>query len=280
MFWACGSDPAEEIIGEGAPREARVEQKAPAQQNIVVILIDTLRPDHLGFNGHHREPAPYLASLAERSVVFSHAVSTSTWTAPSTASLFTALHPLRHGVHIGVVAHHKRVVLDEAAGVVKLQINRLPESIATLPELFRDLGYRTFGIAANPNIGSSIGFDRFKLLEGRSLSVEEARKAGRTRKPFRWANGEELYKELSSWQADIKRGPEPFFLYIHINDVHDPCKKHAGFYREPAGEDYGRALYDSGIGYVDEILSRVHRDLDVLLDPQKVEALRVLGYGD
>ena len=58
---------------------------------------------------------------------------------------------------------------DEAAGVVKLEINQMPASVSTLPEIFRDLGYRTFGIAANPNIGKNIGFDRgfdrFKLLE-------------------------------------------------------------------------------------------------------------------
>ena len=264
LIAGCGNEvekPANDNLSNPAVRRL---QSTPEKLNVVVILIDTLRPDHLGFNGHSRETAPYLASLAKKSVVFSEAVSTSTWTAPSTASLFTGLHPLRHGVQLGIVAHGKRLEMDHASGGVKLEVNRMPMSVATLPELFRESGYRTFGIAANPNIGSAIGFDRgfdrFQLLESRPLSTEEARAAGRPAKPFRWANGVELYEELSGWKDAIVSGPEPFFLYIHINDVHDPYEKHAGFYREPASPDFGRALYDSGIGYVDEILSRIHSD--------------------
>jgi arylsulfatase A-like enzyme len=268
LFAGCSrtdSDPTP--AQDRSPAESiAVEIGNQARHNVVVIVIDTLRPDHLGFNGHHRETAPYLASLAAKSAVFSEAVSTSTWTAPSTASLFTGLHPLRHGVQLGVVAHHKRVEKSKTDGVVKLEINRMPPKVSTMPELFRDLGYRTFGIAANPNIGSSIGFDRgfdrFELLESRPLSAEQARKLGRPEKPFRWANGEELHRELVTWKADIQAGEAPYFLYIHINDVHDPYEKHARFYREANGEDYGRALYDSGIGYVDDILAGVHRDFE------------------
>ncbi len=173
----------------------RVGKRAGARNNVVVIVIDTLRPDHLGFHGYHRETAPYLASLAEKAVVFTHAVSTSTWTAPSTTSLFTGLHPLRHGVQLGIVAHRRMLESHNRAGAergvdvgvgvdnskdkekdenkVKVQLNRIPASVSTLPELFRESGYRTFGIAANPNIGASIGFDRGfdRLLSAPGLGV-------------------------------------------------------------------------------------------------------------
>jgi len=257
--------PATERADVVADRPDRPRGNAAGKPNVVVVLIDTLRPDHLGFYGYPRETAPYLAGLAERSVVFTHAVSTSTWTAPSTSSLFTGLHPLRHGVKIGIVAHRKRMKKDEVTGNLSVELNRLPESVATLPELFHDLGYRTFGVAANPNIGSSIGFDRgfdrFKLLESQPISAEEALAAGHPKKPFRWANGDELYAELRSWKAEILGGEEPFFLYFHINDVHGPYLQRAPFYRAPAAEDQGQARYDSGIGYVDDILARMHSDL-------------------
>jgi hypothetical protein len=186
-----------------------------ATQNVVVIVVDALRPDHLGFYGHFRETAPYLASLASRSVVFTRAVSTSTWTAPSTASLFTGLHPLQHAVQLGIVAHQNRVEFDKETQSVKLELNRIPDSVETLPEIFRNLGYRTFGIATNPNIGSGIGFDRgfdrFKLLESRRRKAEFG-KAGRSKNRFRWGNGAELYQELGHWKDDITAGPKPFFL--------------------------------------------------------------------
>ena len=77
--------------------------------NVVVILIDTLRPEYLGAYGHEPETAPFLAELAERSTVFTRAFSTSSWTAPSTASLFTSAYPAQHGVLMGLLAHQEHV---------------------------------------------------------------------------------------------------------------------------------------------------------------------------
>lgn len=68
----------------------------PQRPNVVVILLDTLRPDYLGFYGYEKEMAPFLARLASESVVFERAFSTSSWTALSTSSLFTSLYPPQH----------------------------------------------------------------------------------------------------------------------------------------------------------------------------------------
>jgi len=257
--------PGSEEVGD------RVGRGSDSRNNVVVIVIDTLRPDHLGFYGYHRETAPYLASLAEKGVVFTRAVSTSTWTAPSTTSLFTGLHPLRHGVQLGIVAHRRLLESPKAphgntANVeVKVELNRIPASVSTLPELFRAVGYRTFGIASNPNIGASIGFDRgfdrFQLLEKRSGGTPEPRATKRNQGRLRWGNGEELYAELRRWKSELLSGPEPFFLYIHINDVHIPYEKHVRFYREAGTDSDRQALYDSGIGYVDDVLGKIHTEL-------------------
>ena len=70
--------------------------------NVVVVVIDTLRADHLATYGYSRSTAPFLEGIAEGSVVFDAAYGASTWTAPSTASLFTSLYPKDHGVWTGL----------------------------------------------------------------------------------------------------------------------------------------------------------------------------------
>ncbi len=60
-----------------------------SRPNLVVILIDTLRPDHLGTYGYPRPTSPAIDAIAKTSVVFEHAYSTAPWTNPTIATLFT-----------------------------------------------------------------------------------------------------------------------------------------------------------------------------------------------
>jgi len=70
----------------------------PPRPNVVVIVIDTLRTDHLSFHGYARDTTPFLSTLALRSADFTRAYAGSSWTAPATASIFTGLYPFQHGV--------------------------------------------------------------------------------------------------------------------------------------------------------------------------------------
>ena len=128
--------------------------------NVVVILLDTLRPDYLGFYGYEKEMAPFLAQLANESVVFERAFSTSSWTAPSTSSLFTSLYPPQHGVVEGFLMHQLLTKAREEKAMETIALNRLPSGRPTLPELFKSMGYGTFGLATNVNIGQEMGFNR------------------------------------------------------------------------------------------------------------------------
>ncbi len=209
--------------------------------DVVLILLDTLRVDHLGFLGHEVERAPFLASQARAGVVFDRAYSTSSWTAPSTASVFTGLYPLRHGVTEGFFAHQQRMQTLSKEGHATLPLNRLPLDVQTLAERFRAGGYRTFGAATNINIGAALGFDR-----------------GFDR--FRHAHHEsagDLFRQLRPWIEEMRASPQPFFLYLHLNDLHGPYEKRKPWYRPQADPQADLiAAYDSQIPYVDAELQR------------------------
>ena len=66
--------------------------------NVVVVLCDTLRAGYLGFNGYPGYTSPFLTELSKSSINFKRAFATSSWTAPSTSSLFTSMYPHRLGV--------------------------------------------------------------------------------------------------------------------------------------------------------------------------------------
>ncbi|MBU2501080.1 sulfatase-like hydrolase/transferase, partial [bacterium] len=67
-------------------------------KNILMIVVDTLRPDHLGCYGYGRPTSPHLDALAERGSILTGLWSVSNFTAPAFTSLFTGLHPHHHGV--------------------------------------------------------------------------------------------------------------------------------------------------------------------------------------
>ena len=67
-------------------------------RNIILIVIDTLRADHLGLYGYPRPTSPFLDRLAESSLVLEACYSASNFTAPAFTSLFTATYPTQHGI--------------------------------------------------------------------------------------------------------------------------------------------------------------------------------------
>ena len=70
----------------------------PTSPNVVLILVDTLRRDHLSCYGHRRRTSPCLDRLAQESTLYTRAISPGAWTVPSQASIFTGTYPSRHGV--------------------------------------------------------------------------------------------------------------------------------------------------------------------------------------
>ena len=135
------------------------EPDPPQQPNLLLVTIDTLRQDHLSSFGYERETSPFLDSLAARGTRFTNCRATSSWTAPSMASLFTALEPNRHGVRNGWGSRDSQRIKGQ---------QMLASEFETLAERLRGAGYTTFGISSNlhvsPETGLAQGFDQFVSL--------------------------------------------------------------------------------------------------------------------
>ena len=219
-----------------APSEAR--------PNVLLVCLDTFRADHLGFLGYERETAPFLARLAGEGTVFEAGCSTSSWTAPATASLLTGLYPRRHGVVQGFMAQLHQVKKEQ-----RLAFTAIARDTTTLPERLRRAGYTTLGLSTNINVGTEIGFDRgFDRLE-----THDGWPAGRAR------------TEAAGWREELDGG-EPWFLYLHLNDAHVPYARHADWFRRAGSGleiDRDRARYDSELGYLDAELWRLFEELGV-----------------
>lgn len=185
------------------PDTSAADQTAPDLPDVVLIVVDTLRADRLPFHGCERDNAPFLSSLAETAHVFDNAWSTSSWTAPSTASILTGLYPFQHGVLTGLI-HYQHDSGQDA----EVRLNRLPDEALTIAESLRELGYRTFGVTDNPNItermGFDQGFDRFAQLD--------------------YEGAEAVNEQLLAWEDEL-RGGGPFFVYLHYMDPHAPYNR-------------------------------------------------------
>jgi arylsulfatase A-like enzyme len=181
-------------VAWGEPRiENRTLPPFPSQPSIVLVLVDTLRRDYLGFHGFGGPVSPNLDWLASESTVFENAFTQAPWTKPSIASLFTGLHPDTHGLdnHEGLFGARESRLLT--TGV-------LPASAVTLAEALKGAGYRTAAFVGNPWIHGRYGFDRgfdeYEVVETLDSILERAR--------------------------SFARGEGPFFLYLHFMDVHGP----------------------------------------------------------
>ena len=155
-----------------------------SRPNVVILLMDTLRPDRLGCYGYGRDTSPALDSLAARGALFTRGYATADYTPASTASLFTGCYPLAHGY---VNADY---VLEDAN--------------LTLAEILRDQGYRTAGFTANGLVG-----EKYRMDQGFDEFFEKNR-----------ASADEMVAQIAAFVR--RTGDAPFFAYAHFMDVHDP----------------------------------------------------------
>ena len=164
--------------------------------NVLVITIDTLRPDRLGCYGYNRPTSPRIDEVAARSVLFEQVVCSSPQTLPSHASIFTGLHPRTH-----------KSISHESV---------LPGDATTLAEILSERGYQTAAFISSHVLdrkyGLNQGFDKYwQVNEGmRPRQREMAQQRGI----------DPTTNEVLSWLKD--NGRSKFFAWIHWFHPHRP----------------------------------------------------------
>jgi len=211
------------------PKAAKETTAKPP--NIILITLDTTRADRMGFLGSKRGLTPNLDVLAKQSVVFTRAYAQVPLTTPSHAVLLTGTYPQFNHV-------------DDLAQPLS---PRLPY----LPDLLRQHGYHTAAfvgsIVLDPRTKAAPGFDR-------GFDIYDA--------PFHNSNpGEDRYHSLERRAADVAHSAvgwlshhrtEPFFLWLHFYDAHDPYDP-----PEPFKTRHRSEPYDGEIAYTDSIVGDV-----------------------
>jgi arylsulfatase A-like enzyme len=179
--------------------------------NILLIVLDCVRADHLSCYGYHHPTTPFLETLVTEGMLFERALSPGMWTVPAHASLFTGTHVCKHQAQDG------RAFLDDR--------------LTTLAEALTGAGYQTAGFSNNGWVGHRTGLSRgfgefhemFRDLESKSLRARFRRLANRVS----WAtrgrgilDAEGTNRAVRGWLDDQRDPATPFFLFVHFNEAH------------------------------------------------------------
>jgi arylsulfatase A-like enzyme/Flp pilus assembly protein TadD len=204
---------------------------ATDQPNVILITLDTVRADRMGFLGSKLGLTPHLDALASQSVVFEHAYSQAPITPVSHATILTGTFPQYHGIrNFG---------------------DRLPPSVPFLPDILHAQGYHAGAfvgsIILDPKNGFASGFERGFDVYNAGFHRQ---KTGERREASMQRRGEVTLGYVLEWLGQQKGGP--FFLWFHLWDAHDPYNP-----PEPFRSRFPKAPYNGGIAYVDSIVGKL-----------------------
>ena len=186
-----------------------VRSHQPGAPGVILVMADTIRPDHLGAYGYARNTTPTLSQLASDGARFDDVVAQATWTKVSTPSILTSLYPRSHGV---------TDVPD-----------RLPSAALTLAETYRAAGYATLSFSSVSFTGAATN-----LHQG----FEEVHEAGSRTGANRGKSAREFVDRLLPW-VDLHRHV-PFFVFLHVFDPHSPFEPRPPYntlWADPAGRE-------------------------------------------
>lgn len=224
--------------------------------NVLLVTFDTTRADRIGSYGNDRIQTPTLDGLAAEGIRFANAVSVAPITAPSHSSILTGLYPTAHGFR-----DNGLFVLDDR--------NR------TLAEMLRDRGYATAAAVGAFPVVSRFGFDQgFDLFDDHLTGMYEDYLGERTVPKeamfFDERRAAQVNEAVMPWLEE--RGEEPFFLWVHYFDPHQPFEP-----PPPYDQLYADDLYNGEIAYAD---SRLGHLLDQLRRSGQLERTLVVMTAD
>jgi arylsulfatase A-like enzyme len=249
-----------------APRESSAEEKP----NVLLIVIDTLRWDHVSSYNYPPKTTPSIDEFAREAVQYQTAISQSPWTTPSHAAIFTGQYPSRNGVDGRNIHLHR--------------------DNNTMAEVLARNGYQTAGFINNVYIrrqtGLAQGFQQYEEFWGRNegsslmLLIEFLQEKFRPRSD---KGAAETSRALANWLDHDWNSKSPFFLFTHFMEPHAPYGSTKEYLQKflPAGVqpdsahrvnqdaelyicdklnmtdgdfEILRSLYDSDIRYLDNII--------------------------
>ncbi len=221
----------------------------PRRPNVLLITLDSVRPDYLSCYGGTQVPTPHIDALAAQGVVFTDAVCDVPWTRASVASLMTGRYAATHGV--------------------RGPYDRLRDGVLTMAESFRRDGYRTGAVVATFDIDHIFRLDRgFETYDDRFEmpllgSVERPAHVASVfygdhalDRRMRWGklHGDSLRPDEQTTDAAIawlrRAGPRPFVLWVHYFAAHE---------RRPVGASVAKlvAQYAPGVRSADTAVGRL-----------------------
>jgi arylsulfatase A-like enzyme len=193
-----GAMPANNEVTED--RSALLDGGSERPRAIIIFMSDTMRRDHLDSYGYERVTSPTLTRLANEGVRFADNISQAAWTKVSVPSILTGLYPSTHGI------------TDTP--------DRLPSSVTTMSEAFREAGYATWqtssvrfsGMATNLHQGVDVLHERASIGELDHSAAKTAR------------TYVDRFLEFAGDHNDV-----PFFAFIHVFDPHSPFEPYAPY---------------------------------------------------
>lgn len=230
-----------------SPGPSFVEPAEEKRPDILLIVMDTARADHLSLAGYRRKTTPFLDQLAQMGVTFLRAYSAGPVTPDSHGAIFTGQSAARHGFHYPNYY--------------------LSDRFETLASILKNRGYRTAGYSNNDFIkagtGLERGFEKFDLVQHDDWVF--------VRQPFFYR---ELDMRLGTWErvlddkgasltnqraarwlAQVADDPSPFFLFINYMEAHAPYTPPASartLFAEEEPDDNPAVLgYDRNLAYLD-----------------------------
>jgi arylsulfatase A-like enzyme len=272
---------------------AHLPPPTPGAPNVLVIVVDTLRADHLSSYGYARPTSPNFDRLAQQGALFENAISSTSWSLPSHVSLLTGRYQFEHGIG--------NVQPEPWLGWGNKSLGGFP----TLGEALQERGYRTGAFSANrtyftTSLGFGRGFQHFedyfhspadmfvRTLYGREFARIYLNRSdqSKVKRALRFLGMDSMLdkdsegsgnyggaqgvrkradvvnRELLHW-IDVG-GAHPFFAFLNYFDVHYP---YGGppTYPKPPWDHGGRMNedeYDAAVKYADDALGRLMQALE------------------
>jgi len=170
---------------------------------VLLVTLDTTRPERLGPYGFEKARTPTLDRFATESIVYDDAYATSSWTLPSHASLLTGLLPMAHGAQSapGNPDHG-----------LNYGVRQLQESFTTLAEALSAAGYRTAAVIAGPALRRELGLAQGFDVYDDAFADQGERMRGRRAEQV----ADRAIELVDSF------GDRPWFLFVNFFDPHAP----------------------------------------------------------